>query len=424
MCDFWPTDRQISCCSAAWGCESLPEQAYTVQLRRSLHPNLSGVGPSQSAASKSRGDKRQRCLGAYRPRHTGRYSLLNETQARADWRAVSRAVLLGSAVGLALGGAYLAGGMARSATDHTRATRLASAATEGFSEAVLWRTAAAMDPGVMRLAKPFDGQGPARASEQDRKMAILEASLLRHEPDSGAMSMPRVLRVSYTAPAAPFRLVGALESSRELDCLTQAVYYEARGEPASGQAAVAQVVLNRLRSPIFPKTVCSVVFQGAARSTGCQFSFACDGSLRRRREPAAWRRAQEVAANALSGVVMAAVGNATHYHNLTVSPNWGPSLLRVTQVGSHLFYRPTYKMIGGYLGELPNMNAQPLTPEAEAPDLRMASMVLVEGPTKSGIGGPVSGGPEPASAPTEAKTASTEPQKGRSETALPVASSN
>lgn len=347
-----------------------------------------------------------------------------DTQTRADRRAVTRAVLLGTAVGLALGGAYLAGGMARSATDHTRATRLASAATEGFSEAVLWQTAAAMDPGVVRLAKPFDTQGPSRTSELDRKMAILQASLARYEPKNGAADVPGVLRVSYTAPAAPFRLVGALESSRELDCLTQAVYYEARGESASGQAAVAQVVLNRVRSPIFPKTVCSVVFQGAARATGCQFSFACDGSLRRGREPNAWRRAQEVAANALSGVVMAGVGNATHYHNLTVSPNWGPNLLRVAQVGSHLFYRPSYNMARGYVGELPNMNAQPLTPEVEAPDLRMASMVLVEGPPKSGVGGPVSGGPEPASAPTEAKTVSTEPQKGRSETALPVASSN
>jgi len=351
--------------------------------------------------------------------------LLNDTQTRADRRAVSRAVLLGSAVGLALGGAYLAGGMARSATDHSRATRLAGAATEGFSEAVLWRTAAAMDPGVVRLAKPFDTRNTTRISEQDRKMALLEASLLRHEPKGGAMDMPRVLKVSYAAPAAPFHLVGALESSRELDCLTQAVYYEARGESVSGQAAVAQVVLNRVRSPIFPKTVCSVVFQGAARSSGCQFSFACDGSLRRGREPMAWRRAQEIAANALSGVVMAAVGNATHYHNLTVSPNWGPNLLRVTQVGSHLFYRPGYNVFRGYVGELPNMNAEPMPSRSPSTDLRLASMVLADGPARVGVGGPMVGGPEPASAPTEAKASATDLPKGRGDTSSqPVASSN
>ena len=351
--------------------------------------------------------------------------MLNDTQTHANRRAVSRAVLLGSAVGLALGGAYLAGGMARSATDHTRATRLASAATEGFSEAVLWKTAAAMDPGVVRLAKPFDTLNPARTSEQDRKMAILEASLVRHETADQGMDMPRAMRVSYTAPATPFRLVGALESSRELDCLTQAVYYEARGESSAGQAAVAQVVLNRVRSPIFPKTVCSVVFQGAARGSGCQFSFACDGSLHRGREPVAWRRAQEVAANALSGVVMAAVGNATHYHNLSVSPNWGPNLLKVAQVGAHLFYRPGYNMAHGYVGELPNMNAQPMTQGTDAPDLRLASMVLVESPAKPGMGGPMVGGPEPASAPAETKAAPVEPAKSHTEaSSQPVASSN
>jgi len=128
--------------------------------------------------------------------------LLNDTETRADRRAVSRAVLLGSAVGLALDAPILPGGMARSATDHTRATRLASAATEGFSEAVLWRTAAAMDPGVVRLAKPYDFRDTARTSEQDRKMAILEASLLRHEAKGAEMDRPRVLKVSYTAPAA------------------------------------------------------------------------------------------------------------------------------------------------------------------------------------------------------------------------------
>ena len=83
----------------------------------------------------------------------------------------------------------------------------------------------------------------------------------------------------------------APSSASELDCLTQAVYFEARGETPRGQAAVAQVVMNRVNHPAFPKTVCGVVYQGAARSTGCQFSFACDGSMRRGREAAAGARA-------------------------------------------------------------------------------------------------------------------------------------
>jgi len=124
-------------------------------------------------------------------------------------------------------------------------------------------------------------------------------------------------------------------------------------------------------------------------------------------------------------VVMAAVGNATHYHNLTVSPNWGPNLLKVAQVGSHLFYRPGYNVVRGYVDELPNMNAQPMTSDPTGSDLRLASMVLVDGPTKVGVGGPVVGGPEPASAPAETKTASSETSKGRSEgAAQPVGSSN
>ena len=96
---------------------------------------------------------------------------------------------------------------------------------------------------------------------------------------------------------------------------------------------MAQVVLNRVRHPSFPKSVCAVVYQG------CQFSFACDGSTRRGREAGAWNRAQRIATKALSGAVVANVGNATHFHTVNVSPNWGPSLMRVGQVGLHIFYR-------------------------------------------------------------------------------------
>ena len=139
-----------------------------------------------------------------------------------------------------------------------------------------------------------------------------------------------LLKASLAGPAArPFKS----EARSDLDCLTQAIYYEARGEGPAGQAAVAQVVLNRVRHPSFPKSVCAVVYQG------CQFSFACDGSTRRGREAGAWNRAQRIATKALSGAVVANVGNATHFHTVNVSPNWGPSLMRVGQVGLHIFYR-------------------------------------------------------------------------------------
>ncbi len=139
--------------------------------------------------------------------------------------------------------------------------------------------------------------------------------------------------------ARPFVLhAGAADQAAAIECLTAAVYYEAGFEPADGQRAVAQVVLNRLRHPAFPKTVCGVVYQGAP-DPGCQFSFACDGSLAKAPQPAAWRRARAVAQAALRGNVMAGIGEATHYHTDWVAPYWAPRLAKVKQIGAHIFYR-------------------------------------------------------------------------------------
>lgn len=145
-----------------------------------------------------------------------------------------------------------------------------------------------------------------------------------------------------TAPieaARPFVLhASAADQAAALECLTAAIYYEAGFEPTDGQRAVAQVVLNRLRHPAFPKTVCGVVYQGAP-DPGCQFSFACDGSMAKAPAPAAWRRARSVAEAALRGNVMAQVGEATHYHTDWVAPFWAPRLAKVKQIGAHIFYR-------------------------------------------------------------------------------------
>ncbi|MET0239883.1 MAG: cell wall hydrolase [Sphingobium sp.] len=145
-----------------------------------------------------------------------------------------------------------------------------------------------------------------------------------------------------TAPnpaARPFRLIGdAAAQDRAVDCLAAAQLYEAGDDPA-GQRAVAQVVLNRLRHPAFPKTVCAVVFQGAERTTGCQFTFTCDGALARAPAPAAWERARTLARRMLSGEVDKRVGYATHYHTDWVVPYWSGSLDKVSAVGTHLFFR-------------------------------------------------------------------------------------
>jgi len=124
-----------------------------------------------------------------------------------------------------------------------------------------------------------------------------------------------------------------------LKCLSQAVYYEAAYEPLDGRRAVAQVVLNRVRHPAYPKSVCGVVYQGAERRTGCQFSFTCDGALLRAPAAAPWREAQAVAQAALAGYVERRVGTATHYHADYVLPKWAYQLGKLTQIGRHIFYR-------------------------------------------------------------------------------------
>lgn len=140
-------------------------------------------------------------------------------------------------------------------------------------------------------------------------------------------------------PAPPFHAAGsAIDRARALQCLTTAIYYEAAGEPDDGQRAVAQVVLNRVRHPAFPATVCGVVFQGSDKRV-CQFSFACDGAMARVPARGPWTRAQRVAARALAGHVFAAVGMATHYHTYAVTPSWNRSLVMTGVFGAHFFHR-------------------------------------------------------------------------------------
>jgi spore germination cell wall hydrolase CwlJ-like protein len=139
--------------------------------------------------------------------------------------------------------------------------------------------------------------------------------------------------------ARPFVMrAGSVEHSRALKCLTDAIYYEAANEPDAGQRAVAQVILNRMRHPTYPNSVCGVIYQGSERATGCQFSYSCDGSMARIPARASWLRAQRVAAQALAGSVYAPVGMATHYHATYVYPYWAPSLNFVGTIGAHRFY--------------------------------------------------------------------------------------
>src|SRR6185436_7521244 len=131
-----------------------------------------------------------------------------------------------------------------------------------------------------------------------------------------------------------------IDRMRSLDCLAEAVYYEARSESEGGQRAVAQVVINRVRHPAWPNSICGVVYQGPMRpGGGCQFTFTCDGSLATRPYGPAWAEAQRIAVEALGGHTYAPVGLSTHYHTNAVFPLWAPQLVKTATIGAHIFYR-------------------------------------------------------------------------------------
>lgn len=187
--------------------------------------------------------------------------------------------------------------------------------------------------------------------------------------------------------ARPFELDGeGLNHRRALLCLTQAVYYEAGFEPLAGRRAVAQVVLNRMRHPAFPKSVCGVVYQGSS-SPVCQFSFVCDGSLYRRPAAGAWNEAERIARAALAGYVEPSVGAATHYHADYVAPRWAPMLTKLTKLGAHIFYRwpgawgRRDAFTGRYIGE----PQDPLALRPPAPsDETEAEAAIAAGPITDG----------------------------------------
>jgi hypothetical protein len=141
-------------------------------------------------------------------------------------------------------------------------------------------------------------------------------------------------------PTQPVDANGNVVSEKDLWCMSQAIYFEARSESYKGQIAVAQVVLNRLHHRLYPKTICGVVFQNQQMRNACQFSFACDGIPERVTDAKAWRQAQEIAKGAIAGkLYVKEVGKATHYHAAYVRPAWAPRMKKVTRIGLHIFYQ-------------------------------------------------------------------------------------
>ena len=187
--------------------------------------------------------------------------------------------------------------------------------------------------------EPYLTEAELAAAEADSADTSLWNDFFSSEDDA-PLAEEAVNVGQVGAAASPLvTALGTASGSRALRCLTQAIYYEARSEPDAGQRAVAQVVLNRVKHKSYPNTVCGVVFQGSTRRTGCQFSFTCDGSMRKTPAGTWWARSERVARSALAGAVYRPVGLATHYHTVQIYPYWAPSLVRVGTVGAHHFYR-------------------------------------------------------------------------------------
>lgn len=218
--------------------------------------------------------------------------------------------------------------------------------TRRVSAMVICGAAAALTMSGNVAWKPSDAAFAAQASEK-------QAAQIRSLVESTTGEQGAILGKGESAVAGnaliPFSglsieraqafniAVGTPTYDTALKCMTQAIYYEAAREPLAGKRAVAQVVLNRLKHPAYPNSVCGVVYEGS-NAPVCQFSFTCDGSLLRQPMTSFWQESRKVAQAALNGFVEPSVGLATHYHADYVLPRWAFTLAKVEQLGRHIFY--------------------------------------------------------------------------------------
>jgi spore germination cell wall hydrolase CwlJ-like protein len=174
---------------------------------------------------------------------------------------------------------------------------------------------------------------------EDGLRARGRANMFAHMNKAHAKLVPAALRGPMAPSADTGTATQARVNPREQRCMSEAIYYEARGEAYDGQVAVAEVIMNRVRSKHYPGSVCGVVYQGSHRATGCQFTFTCDGSLNRRPRGRGWERAQHVATLVMQGYTRPVTQRATHYHTREINPIWSSGLVQTANIGSHVFYR-------------------------------------------------------------------------------------
>jgi exopolysaccharide biosynthesis WecB/TagA/CpsF family protein len=203
-----------------------------------------------------------------------------------------------------------------------------------------WRGSSTDQRGESKARVPASPSTPLGLPPPDLLRPLSPEEATKENGERPFVKRPDSAAAKFVLNAAPD------DRERALTCLSQAVYYEAAGEGRDGERAIAQVVINRMRHPGYPASVCGVVYQGSERSTGCQFTFTCNGSLLHEPASGLWVQARGIARDALSGKVFAPVGHATHYHADYVLPYWADSLDKTVQIGRHIFYR-----LRGALGE-------------------------------------------------------------------------
>jgi spore germination cell wall hydrolase CwlJ-like protein len=178
-------------------------------------------------------------------------------------------------------------------------------------------------------------------------LAVAYAPAATRADPFAAILKPKAKATRFVPPIGPKDhawaksvLPGSVFSAKEQKCLAEGIYFEARGEPEKGQAAVAQVILNRVRNPKFPNTICGVVYQNVSWFNRCQFSFACDRVKDRVQPGRHWETAKAVALAVTAGKIwIKEVGSSTHYHATYVRPAWAPTMVKLTRIGQHIFYR-------------------------------------------------------------------------------------
>jgi spore germination cell wall hydrolase CwlJ-like protein len=206
-------------------------------------------------------------------------------------------------------------------------------ASLGVSSGALERWQPGEEPIVILPGVDPDMKAPAALSPAPAEPSVGGESVASKGEVTGENQRPRT----------PAERLGLDEKSRAKTerCLTDAIYFEARGEAVRGQIAVAQVVLNRAFSGYYPTTVCGVVYQNKHRHLSCQFTFACDGIRDVVKEPDMWERAKKIAKASLDGRLwLPEVGKSTHYHAYWVRPSWVNEMKKMYKYGVHTFYRP------------------------------------------------------------------------------------